>query len=86
MQCSDGQCISNRYVCDSLRDCPNGEDEFNCQGEINWLLALQAVIIFVIQNHVILLVEMVIVLPGARCVTVGWTALTTRMHRTVARG
>ena len=26
-RCSDGTCISLNFVCDGLRDCPEGEDE-----------------------------------------------------------
>uniref|UniRef100_A0AAG5DRM1 Sortilin-related receptor n=1 Tax=Anopheles atroparvus TaxID=41427 RepID=A0AAG5DRM1_ANOAO len=29
-RCDSGTCISKRFVCDSYRDCPRGEDEENC--------------------------------------------------------
>lgn len=32
MQCFTGECISQSLTCDSLRDCPNREDEDNCDG------------------------------------------------------
>lgn len=34
MQCSNGDCIDMDYVCDGLQDCPNGEDEINCAGQV----------------------------------------------------
>ncbi|XP_050504790.1 prolow-density lipoprotein receptor-related protein 1 isoform X2 [Diabrotica virgifera virgifera] len=28
--CKNGQCIASRYYCDSIKDCDDGSDEFNC--------------------------------------------------------
>ena len=30
-QCNQGQCITERWLCDGDSDCPSGEDELNCK-------------------------------------------------------
>ena len=51
VHCNDGSCVANANVCDTTKDCPDGEDERDCGEWLPSLWIASVIVFFQFSSH-----------------------------------